>query len=171
MTNQDTCYCVCHTPYSSCAYCEHYKGDNEVGRANQDTTDGDYIEESGSFNPEIDIEIDKQFATTHSNKTAPNSFYQDTKSIDDELIQLLFGYEGIVAEDGSNIMSVIRQSQLRKLEKAKQIISDQVAKARIAELERTAKYAGAWFRGDERLVNWVNMEVINDRLAQLRSTQ
>lgn len=25
------CYCVCHSPVSSCAYCEHCKGINEVG--------------------------------------------------------------------------------------------------------------------------------------------
>jgi hypothetical protein len=26
------CYCVCHSPYSSCAWCEHCQGDNEVAR-------------------------------------------------------------------------------------------------------------------------------------------
>jgi len=50
-------------------------------------------------------------------------------------------------------------------------IEAEVAKSRIDELERTAKYAGAWFRGDERLVNWVNMEIIRDRLAELQAAQ
>lgn len=26
------CYCVCHSPYSSKAWCEHCEGDNQVGR-------------------------------------------------------------------------------------------------------------------------------------------
>lgn len=26
------CYCVCHSPISSKAWCEHCKGDNPVGR-------------------------------------------------------------------------------------------------------------------------------------------
>lgn len=25
------CYCVCHSPFASVSYCEHCKGDNEVG--------------------------------------------------------------------------------------------------------------------------------------------
>ena len=26
------CYCVCHSPYASRAWCEHCQGDNSVGR-------------------------------------------------------------------------------------------------------------------------------------------
>ncbi len=28
----ESCYCVCHSSFSSRAWCEHCKGDNEVGR-------------------------------------------------------------------------------------------------------------------------------------------
>ncbi len=51
------------------------------------------------------------------------------------------------------------------------LIEEQTRLARKDELERTAKYAGAWFRGNERLVNWVNMEIITDRIAQLSNTK
>ena len=30
-TEAEHCYCVCHSPVSSCSYCRHCKGDNEVG--------------------------------------------------------------------------------------------------------------------------------------------
>lgn len=31
--SKEDCYCVCHSSFSSNAYCEHCKGDNEVGRS------------------------------------------------------------------------------------------------------------------------------------------
>lgn len=41
------CYCVCHTPVSSNAYCEHCLGDNEVGRFHIDQAAHELTPEEG----------------------------------------------------------------------------------------------------------------------------
>jgi hypothetical protein len=43
--------------------------------------------------------------------------------------------------------------------------------ARLDELETIKKYAGAWFKGNERQVNWINIEIVNDRIAALEATK
>lgn len=48
------------------------------------------------------------------------------------------------------------------------LIANQVREARINELERVKRYAGAWFRGDERLVKWIHIEIVDDRIAELK---
>jgi hypothetical protein len=40
---EEGCYCVCHSSFSSNAYCKHCKGDNEVGRS-QSSNKGDNYE-------------------------------------------------------------------------------------------------------------------------------
>jgi hypothetical protein len=35
--NIEDCYCVCHSPVSSCSWCEHCKGKSEVTRFHQAT--------------------------------------------------------------------------------------------------------------------------------------
>lgn len=52
------------------------------------------------------------------------------------------------------------------------LISQKIIEARLDEMKRTAKYAGAWMNpsSGERTVNWVNMEVINSRITELEAT-
>lgn len=87
----------------------------------------------------------------------------DEPNLDKELIQLLFGDEGIIETDGSNLMDRIRHAQLSKLEKAKALIATQIQEARLDELEHLLKdYDIEASRATEIL--------LNDRIAQLRST-
>ena len=51
------------------------------------------------------------------------------------------------------------------------LIKEEAVKARLSEVERISRYAGAWMNPatGERTINWVNMEVINERIAQLQA--
>ena len=50
-------------------------------------------------------------------------------NLDKELIQLLFGDEGIIETDGSGLMDRIRHAQLSRLERAKALLANQVREA------------------------------------------
>lgn len=52
-------------------------------------------------------------------------------NLDKELIQLLFGDEGIIETDGSGLMDRIRHAQLSRLERAKALLANQVREARL----------------------------------------
>ena len=58
-----------------------------------------------------------------------------TESIREELIELLFGKEGLQEPDGSSIMSMIRQAQEKKLDKLLSLIATETQKARLEWLD------------------------------------
>lgn len=76
---------------------------------------------------------------------------------------------GMSHEELGDVLSRIMNSRLP--ERIEALIDRLITEARLEEVERIAKYAGAWMNpsSGERTVNWVNMEVINSRIAELQS--
>lgn len=70
--SKDNCYCVCHSPYSSRAWCEHCKGDNEVGKANVAKN----LKSSPTWEEKERKEFYKSFGTICC-VTPGNEFYSD----------------------------------------------------------------------------------------------
>lgn len=106
----------------------------------------------------------KVFLTNHKTMTPTPP---DKDELDEILDDLVEGCDCRIDEG----QAYLHMSEFAA-DEAKQAINRLIAKARLDEVERISKYAGAWMNPatGERTSNWVNMEVIRSRLATLEQS-